>query len=123
MKANDHEIWSCNALPENNKTFDDDDVFMMSSCILGSARVENSRKSELPCFSSDLLEKAKFVFKPMYDRRMLVISSKDMETTTFDSLRKAAKAIGVSFGALRYAKNKEKDFVKKDEEIYKIEWC
>ena len=29
--------------------------------------------------------KAKFDFKPMYDRRMLVISSKDMEPTTFDS--------------------------------------
>ena len=37
--------------------------------------------------------KAKFGFKPMYDRRMLVISSEDMEPTTFDCLRKAAKAI------------------------------
>ena len=33
----------------------------------------------------------------MYDRRMLVISSKDMEPTEFDSMRKAAK----DFGALR----------------------
>ena len=40
--------------------------------------------------------KAKFGFKPMYDRRTLVISSEDMEPTTFDSLRKAAKAIGCS---------------------------
>ena len=39
--------------------------------------------------------KAKFGFKPMYDRRMLVISSEDMEPTTFDSLRKAAKAISM----------------------------
>ena len=57
--------------------------------------------------------KAKFGFKSMYDRRMLVISLEDMETTTFDSLRKAAKAIGVAYSALRYAKNKERDFVKK----------
>ena len=56
---------------------------------------------------------AKFGFKPMYDRRELVISSKHMEPTTFDSFRKAAKAIGVSYGALRYAKSKERDFVKK----------
>ena len=57
--------------------------------------------------------KAKFGFKTMYDRGMLVISSKGMEPTTFDSMRKAAKAIGVSYGALRYAMNKERDFVKK----------
>ena len=67
--------------------------------------------------------KAKFGFKPMYDRRTLVISSEDMEPTTFDSLRKAAKAIDVTYGALRYAKDKERDFVKKDEKIYKIKWC
>ena len=29
--------------------------------------------------------KAKFGFKPMYDRRTVVISSEDMEPTTFDS--------------------------------------
>ena len=34
--------------------------------------------------------KAKFGFKPMYDRRTLVISSNDMEPTEFDSMRKAA---------------------------------
>ena len=57
--------------------------------------------------------KAKFGFKPMYDRRMLVISSEDMKPTTFDSLRKAAKAIDVTYGTLRYAKDKERNFVKK----------
>ena len=41
--------------------------------------------------------KAKFGFKPMYDRRTLVISSDDMEPTTFDSLRKAPKAISVTY--------------------------
>ena len=66
--------------------------------------------------------KAKFGFRPMYDRRMLVISSEDMEPTTFDSLRKAAKAIGTAYGALRYAKVKERNFVKKDEKIYEIKW-
>ena len=47
--------------------------------------------------------------KPMYDRRTLVISLKDMEPTTFDSLRKAAKAINVTYGALRYGKDKERN--------------
>ena len=47
----------------------------------------------------------------MYDRRMVVISSEDMEPTTFDSLKKAAKAIGVSYDTLRYAKDKERNFV------------
>ena len=63
--------------------------------------------------------KAKFGFKPMYDRRTVVISPEDMEPTTFDSLRKAAKAISVSYGALRYAKDKERNFVKKDEKYMK----
>ena len=58
----------------------------------------------------------------MYDRRTLVISSEDMEPTTFDSLRKAAKAIGVTYSTLTYAKNKERNFVKKDEKMYKIKW-
>ena len=66
--------------------------------------------------------KAKFGFKPMYDRRTLVISSEDMEPTTFDSLRKATKAIGVTYSTFIYTKNKERDFVKKDEKIYEIKW-
>ena len=66
--------------------------------------------------------KAKFGFKPMYDRRTLVISSEDMEPTTFDSLRKATEAIGVTYGTLICTKNKERDFVKKDEKIYEIKW-
>ena len=49
----------------------------------------------------------------MYDRRTLVISLEDMEPSTFDFLRKDAKATSVSYGTLRYAKNKERDFVKK----------
>ena len=35
--------------------------------------------------------KAKFGFKPMFDRRTLLSSSKDMEPTEFDSMGKAAK--------------------------------
>ena len=66
--------------------------------------------------------KAKFGFKPTYDRRTLVISSEDMKPTTFDSVRKTAIAISVSYGILIYAKNKERDFVKKDEKIYEIKW-
>ena len=56
--------------------------------------------------------KAKFGFKPMYDRRALVISSKDMEPTEFDSMRKAAKAISVREGVNRYARNNGRDFLK-----------
>ena len=66
--------------------------------------------------------KAKFGFKPMYDRRTLTISSEDMDPTTFDSLRKASKATGISYSILRYGKGKEKNFVKKDEKIYNINW-
>ena len=66
--------------------------------------------------------KAKFGFKPMYDNRTLTISSEDMEPTTFDFLRQAAAATGISYGVLRYAKNKERNFVKKDEKNYNINW-
>ena len=66
--------------------------------------------------------KAKFGFKPMYDRRTLTISSEDMSPTTFDSLRKASKATGISYGVLIYAKNKERNFVKSNEKIYNINW-
>ena len=44
--------------------------------------------------------KAIFGFKPMYDRRMLIISSEDMEPTEFGSMRKACKATGISYEAL-----------------------
>ena len=69
--------------------------------------------------------KAKFGFKPMYGRRTLVISYEDMKPTTFDSLRKAAKGISASYGALRYAKNMqgERFHLKKDVEINKKKWC
>ena len=53
--------------------------------------------------------KGKFGFKPMYDRRTLVIPSEDMEPKMFDSLKKGYKAIAISYGALRYAKNEERE--------------
>ena len=59
----------------------------------------------------------------MHDRRMLKISSEGLEPTTFNSLRKAAKATAISYGILRYTKGKERNFVKKDEKIYNINWC
>ena len=58
----------------------------------------------------------------MYVRRALVISSEDMEPNEFDSLRKASKAAGISYGALRYAKNKGINFVIKDERICRVKW-
>ena len=42
-----------------------------------------------------------------------------MESTEFASLRKATKAISISYGILRYAKNKDRDFVKKNEKHIK----
>ena len=65
--------------------------------------------------------KAKFGFKPMYGCT-LTISSEDLKPTTFDSLRKASKATGISYGVLIYAKNKERNFVKSNEKIYNINW-
>ena len=64
----------------------------------------------------------KFGFKPMYDRRALTISSEDMDPTTFNSLRQAASSTGISYGVPIYAKNKERNFIKKDEKIYNINW-
>ena len=66
--------------------------------------------------------KAKFGFEPMYDRRTLTISSEGMSPTTFDSLRKASKATGISYRVLIYAKNKERTFVKSSDKIYNINW-
>ena len=51
--------------------------------------------------------KAKFGFKPMYDRRTLTISSEIMDPTTFDSLRKASKVIGIPYGVLIYARRRK----------------
>ena len=50
--------------------------------------------------------------KPMYDRRMLVISSKDMEATEFDPMRKATEAIDVGERVIRYVRNNRRDFLK-----------
>ena len=56
----------------------------------------------------------------MYD--MLMTSSDDMDPTTFISLRQAASSTSISYGVLIYAKNKERNFIKKDEKIYNINW-
>ena len=63
------------------------------------------------CILQDL--KAKFGFKPMYDRHTLTISSEDMDPTTFNSLRQAASSTGISYSVLIYAKSKERNLVKK----------
>ena len=57
----------------------------------------------------------------MYDRHTLMISSEDLEPTTFESLRKASKATGISYGVLIYAKNKERNFIKSNKKIYNID--
>ena len=69
--------------------------------------------------------KAKFGFKPFIERRALVVSSNDMESTNFYSM--AAKSIGVGEGIIRYARNSGRDFVKKFEDervrVFFIKWC
>ena len=71
--------------------------------------------------------KAKFGLKPLIERRALVVSLNDMEPTKFDSMRKAAKSIGVGEGVIRYARNNERDFIKKFEDesvtVVFIKWC
>ena len=59
--------------------------------------------------------KAKFSLKPLVERRVLLVPSNDMEPTKFDSMRKAAKSIGVVEGVIRYARNNGRDFVQKFE--------
>ena len=71
--------------------------------------------------------KAKFCFKPLIQRRALVVSSNDMEPTKVDSMRKAAKSIGVAEGAIKYVRKSDSDFVKKSEDqrvkVFSIKWC
>ena len=57
--------------------------------------------------------KAMFGFKPLVDRRKLVVSAKDMEPTTFDSMGKATKVLGVGEQVIRYIKEKNRDSFKK----------
>ena len=72
--------------------------------------------------SKDL--KAVFNFKPLYDRRSLVISSEDMEPTEFTSMMKAAKAIAVNEGSIRYTKKNGKNILKdKNANVVFIKWC
>ena len=67
----------------------------------------------------------------MYNRNVLVVSSEDMEPTTSDSLRKAAKAIGIGYAAIRYAGDNGRDFIKRFEneseapsvKVFFIKWC
>ena len=66
--------------------------------------------------------KAKFSFKPLVERRALVV---------FDSMRKAAKCIGVGEGVIRYVTNNGRDLVKRFEDgearervkVFFIKWC
>ena len=53
----------------------------------------------------------------MYHRRMLVICSEDMEPTTFDSLRKAAKLSVYHTALLDMQRTRREIFLIKGEEI------
>ena len=71
--------------------------------------------------------KAKFGFKPLVERRELVVSSNDMEPTKFHFMREAAKAICVGEKIIRYARNNRKYFVRKIEcrtvKVFFIKCC
>ena len=73
--------------------------------------------------SNDKLKdlKAMFSFKSLYGRRSLVISSKDVEPTEFGSVRKAAKAIGVSERSIRYTEKNGKAYI--NTKAFFIKWC
>ena len=60
--------------------------------------------------------KVKFGFKPLIERRVLVVSLNDMEPTKFDSMRKAAKAIGKGEGVIRHVRNNGKNYVERFED-------
>ena len=57
----------------------------------------------------DLKDKA--IFKPLVKRRVLVVSSEDRKPTKLDSVQKAAKAISIEEGFIRYVRKNERDFV------------
>ena len=40
-----------------------------------------------------------------------------MKPITFDSMRKAAKAIGIGYAAIRYARDNGKNYVKRFEDV------
>ena len=71
--------------------------------------------------------KAKFRFKLLVERRVLVVSSNDMEPTKFHSMKKAAKAIGIGEGVIMYTRNNGRDYVRKIEgrsiKVFFIKWC
>ena len=71
--------------------------------------------------------KAKFSFKPLVERRTLVVSLESMEPTKFNLMRKTAKPISVGEGVIKYARNNERNFVKSFEdenvEVLFIKWC
>ena len=75
--------------------------------------------------SSDL--KTMFASKPLVERKALVASLEDIEPTKLDSMRKAAKAIGMGEAVIRYEMNNGRDFIKRSEDkkvkVFFIKWC
>ena len=71
--------------------------------------------------------KAKLGFKPLVEKRALVVSSEGIEHTKSNLMGIAAKAIGVREGVIRCARNNGRDFVKRFEdesmEVLLIKWC
>ena len=82
-------------------------------------------KERKNCTLRDL--KAKFGFKRLVERRVLLVSSEGMERIKFDSMRKATKDIGIGEGVIRYARNNGRDFVNRFEDenvkVFSKKWC
>ena len=56
-----------------------------------------------------------------------MVSSEDMEPSTFGSMRKSTKAMGVGEKAIRYVRNNGRDFMRRCEGgsimVSSIKWC
>ena len=56
-----------------------------------------------------------------------MVPSNDMEPTWFHFTREATKVIGMSKGAIRYARNNGRDYMRRLEgrsvKVFSIKWC
>ena len=69
--------------------------------------------------------KAKFGFKPLIEHIKLVVSAEGMEPTTFNSIKQAAKFIGVGEMVIRYAREKGRDSItmrKGEVKVFYLKW-
>ena len=68
--------------------------------------------------------KAQFGFRPLVKRIGMVISSEDMDPTTFDSINQAATSLGVGHMVIRYTRKNGRDTFKwaSDGKVFLVNW-